>query len=102
MDSHPSGRPSVFECCGVEAPTIKASLNRHVGAIILMVHLTYGGYLCKRCISGIVWRFTSVTLLLGCWGLITLIVTSVVLVNNVVVYLRNLSLPMPKDNRVPA
>jgi len=62
-----------------------------------MFHLTYGGYLCRRCISGIFWRFTSVTLLFGWWGLISLIITPIVLVNNVVMYLRGLSLPVGYD-----
>jgi hypothetical protein len=78
------------ECCGREAPTIRASLNRHIGAIILMFHVSNESYLCKRCIASTFWRFTLVTLLLGWWGFLSMIITPIVLLNNVITYVRSL------------
>lgn len=72
---------------------MKAGLNRHIGAVVLMFHKSYKGYFCKVCIARIFWEYTPITLLFGWWGIFSFFITPVVLINNLVVYLRSLSLP---------
>jgi hypothetical protein len=83
--------PSLGVCdlCRKKKPTVSAGINRHIGAIILMFHKSIRGQFCKECISQVFWKYTLITLLFGWWGVVSLIVTPIVLINNTVVYVRS-------------
>lgn len=82
-------RTGCCKVCGQPRPTISGSLNRHIGAVILMFHAHITGHICKDCIGRIFWQFTPLTLAAGWWGIISFFVTPVVLVNNVAFYVRS-------------
>jgi hypothetical protein len=85
-----SGPPSgVCAHCRKKKPTMSAGLNRHIGAIILMFHKSIRGQLCKECISQVFWDYMLITCFFGWWGLVSLFVTPVVLINNTIVYARS-------------
>jgi hypothetical protein len=85
-----SGPPSgVCVRCRERKPTISAGLNRHIGAIILMFHKSLRGQLCKECISQVFWEYMLITVLFGWWGVISVFLTPVVLINNSIVYARS-------------
>ncbi|MDB6025884.1 MAG: hypothetical protein JWM68_2107 [Verrucomicrobiales bacterium] len=80
---------AVCECCNQRGPTMKVTLNRHIGAVLLMFHRSRSGAFCKPCISKTFWEYTSITALLGWWGMFSCIITPVVLTNNVISYARS-------------
>jgi hypothetical protein len=82
----------VCQCCAMDVPTIKVGLNRHIGAIVFMFHKSLNGHLCKPCIKKLFWEYTPITFFFGWWGIISVIITPVVLINNIIVYLRSLSM----------
>lgn len=75
--------------CGQFKPTISGSLNRHIGAVVLMFHSHITGHMCKDCISRLFWQFTPLTFAAGWWGIISFFVTPLVLVNNIAFYIRS-------------
>jgi hypothetical protein len=97
-EAHAKAKPWGCERCGRDAPTMKVSLNRHVGVIVLMFHRAEGGHFCKKCIEEYFWSFTPITALAGWWGPLSVIVTPIVLANNVYVYLRSRFLHEPEEN----
>jgi hypothetical protein len=82
-------RTGCCKVCGQPRPTISGSLNRHIGAVILMFHAHITGHMCKDCIKRIFWQFTPVTLAGGWWGILSFFITPVVLVNNIAFYVRS-------------
>lgn len=87
--------PNPFVCasCGMDAHTRNVSFNRHVGAVILMFHRSVKGHFCRPCISKIFWSWTPLTFFLGWWGMISFFVTPIVLINNLVTYIRSFGMP---------
>lgn len=79
--------------CGRSAPTKKVELYQNIGALVVRFHKSTKGNLCKSCISQTFWSYSATTFVLGWWGLISLVVTPFMLVNNVVYYIGSLSLP---------
>jgi hypothetical protein len=88
------------EGCGRDVPIRRVALNRHIGAFVVMFHVTYDAFLCKRCISTIFWRYTPVTLLLGWWGILSVIITPLVVLNNLFTYIRSLFMPATYVSKV--
>jgi hypothetical protein len=85
-----SGPPSgACVRCGKRKQTISVGLNRHIGAVILMFHKSLRGQLCKECISQVFWEYMLITVLFGWWGVISVFLTPVVLINNSIVYARS-------------
>jgi len=86
MSRNPTG---CCKICGHAKPTINGTLNRHVGAVILMFHTHITGHMCQDCIRIVFWKFTPLTLAAGWWGIISFFVTPVVLINNTAYYIRS-------------
>ena len=59
------------------------------------------GNLCRPCISECFWRYTLVNLTLGWWGMISMVLTPIFLVNNAIHYIGALRLPAPDPNQLP-
>jgi hypothetical protein len=71
--------------------------------IAVFRYRTLKGTFCKPCIAHYFWEYTLVTLALGWWGLISFVLTPLMLVNNLFYFLRtqlgqpqpNLGVPIP-------
>jgi len=88
--------------CGVEAPTKYAEYHQNIGALVLRFGKSYKGHLCKQCMHKYFWQASLTTLFLGPWGVISLIVSPIFLINNVARYLGALPMPaVPPGARVP-
>ena len=79
-------RPQRCQVCGLEAETRYIVLYQVIGAVVILYHTWVAGQLCKTCIHRHFWSKTTTTLLLGWWGLISLLITPFVLINNVIRY----------------
>ena len=74
-----------MECqsCGERRPTRHVVFYQNIGMVIMRSSKTVDGELCKDCIHQVFWKFTLVTLVFGWWGMISLIVTPLFLINNI-------------------
>jgi len=90
------------QCCGIEAPTQKIAFYQNIGALVMRFSKSVEGNLCKNCIHKNFWKMTGTTLFLGWWGMISLIVTPLFLLNNTFRYLFALPMPpVPPDASFP-
>jgi hypothetical protein len=78
--------------CGLEAPTKDVTLYQNIGMLMLRRSATVKGSLCKPCIDSYFWNYTLVNLTLGWWGLISLVLTPIFIVNNLVQFIGSRSL----------
>jgi hypothetical protein len=79
--------------CGIEAPTRYVEFYQNIGALVMRFHKSIKGNLCKSCLHKRFWEFTLTNLLLGWWGVISLVVTPFFILNNVGRYLICLGMP---------
>ena len=79
--------------CGRSIPTKRVEFYQNIGALVVRFHKSTKGQLCRSCISQVFWPYTATTFILGWWGLISLVVTPFILLNNVLYYLGSLTLP---------
>ena len=94
MIGDPSGTTlSLCKTCGIQAPTRYVEFYENVGLVFARQWVKVDGNLCRRCIGAYFRSYTLTTLFLGWWGLISFIVTPLILVNNVTRYLLSLQLP---------
>jgi hypothetical protein len=75
------------ESCGLEAPTKSVQLHQNIGMLVMRRQQSMSGNLCKACIDSYFWRFTLGNMTLGWWGLISLVMTPIFLVNNLVQFI---------------
>ena len=85
----------VCQNCGREAPTRYVEFYQNIGALVMRFHKSVEGDMCKDCINGYFWPFTGITLVLGWWGLISFLVTPIMLLNNIARYVGSLGLEAP-------
>ena len=74
------------QVCGNMRATALAKFDRNIGMIILRQVRSIQGNMCKTCLSKKFWEFTGLNLLLGPWGVISLIMTPIFLITNTVSY----------------
>jgi hypothetical protein len=92
----------ICQACGVEAPTRYVEFHQNIGALVVRFHKGIKGNLCKRCIHKYFWSYTGTNLTLGWWGYISLIMTPVFTVNNVIRYIGAIGLEStPRDAKPP-
>jgi hypothetical protein len=92
----------ICQACGVEAPTKYVEFYYNIGMLVARMHKHIKGNLCKRCIHKYFWQFTLKDIVLGWWGMISIIVTPIFLINNVARYLAAMGLEAtPADARPP-
>lgn len=92
----------ICQACGIEAPTKKVFFVQHIGAVVMFFHKRIGGMFCRDCMRKYFNEYTLKTLFLGCWGVISVFATPVVLLINIVNRLRAGSLaPVPPGAKVP-
>lgn len=86
---------SLCENCWSEAPTKYVELHQNIGLLVIRLHKSVKGNLCKACIRKYFWQFTTTTFFFGWWGVISFFVTLFILPNNLIRYLSSLGLPEP-------
>jgi hypothetical protein len=89
------------QLCGGEGPTRYVAFHQNIGAVVRRFQKSTKGDLCKRCIHRTFWKYSAVNLFLGWWGLISVIVTPVFLINNIVRYVACLPMPAVASARRP-
>ena len=74
------------QICHNMRQTSDVTLHRNVGMLVARQNITLKGNLCKTCLKSKFWEFQGKGLLLGPWGMISLIVTPIYLITNTVAY----------------
>jgi len=72
--------------CGSMRQTSPVTFHRNIGMLVARQTRSLKGNLCKTCVSKNFWDFTAKNLLLGPWGMISMIVTPIYLITNTVSY----------------
>lgn len=92
----------VCQLCGVECPTKHISFHQNIGALIMRFSKSIDGNLCKPCINKKFWPMTLITLCVGWLGVLSLIMTPFILLNNIIYYIGSLFMPpRPPDAKIP-
>jgi len=87
---------SLCENCLSKSPTKYVELHQNIGMIVMRLHKSVKGNLCRACIRKYFWQFTTTTFFLGWWGGISFFMTLFILPNNLIRYLSSLGLPEPR------
>ena len=79
---------AVGQCqlCRNMRQTARVRYERNIGMLVLRQTRRLEGNLCKTCVTSQFWDFQAKNLLLGPWGMISLILTPVYLIANTVAY----------------
>lgn len=75
------------QVCGSVRYTSPITFHRNVGMLVARKTFRIQGNLCKSCIGQKFWDFTAKNLLLGPWGMISLVVTPIYLITNTISYI---------------
>jgi len=75
------------QLCHQVRVTKPVTFNRNVGMLVLRRLYSVRGEFCKTCIRSKFWEFQGKNLLLGPWGMISLLMTPILLIQNTVTYL---------------
>jgi hypothetical protein len=78
--------PGQCQICRSIRQTAEVTFHRNVGMLVARQNITLKGAMCKTCLKQKYWEFMGKGLLLGPWGLISLIVTPIYLITNTVTY----------------
>jgi hypothetical protein len=73
--------------CNEMRATRNVSFHRNVGMLVVLRTHSVNGNLCRSCIHRKFWEFQGKNLLLGPWGLFSLLLTPILLVQNTGAYL---------------
>jgi hypothetical protein len=83
------GTESACDACQRPALTRHVTFRQNIGALVVRFPKTVQGNLCEACIQSVFISTTLTTLVLGWWGLISMIVTPFILVGNVLERMRS-------------
>lgn len=86
MAANQAGAVGRCQLCGNMRQTALVQFQRNIGMLVLRQTRTIQGYLCKTCVGKTFWKFEGLNLLLGPWGVISLIMTPIYLITNIVAY----------------
>jgi len=81
-----SGAMGRCQVCGNMRQTALVRFQHNIGMIILRQTRTIQGYMCKTCVGKKFWEYTGKNLLLGPWGVVSLILTPIYLIMNISAY----------------
>jgi len=74
------------QLCRNMRQTARVKFERNIGMLILRQTRRLEANLCKTCVTSQFWDFQAKNLLLGPWGMISLVLTPIYLVANTVAY----------------
>ena len=80
------------QLCGSLAPTKNVEFHQNVGMVFARQYSSVKGRLCKKCINREFKKRTLTTLFFGWWGTISLIITPIYLINNVVYFIPSIGM----------
>jgi hypothetical protein len=70
------------QLCGNMRQTTSVKFQRNIGMLVARQTRTLQANMCKTCLKQNFWRFQGLGLLLGPWGMISLVVTPIYLIAN--------------------
>ena len=74
------------QLCGSMRQTSPVEYNRNIGMLFLRQTRKVNARMCKTCVRKNFWDFQVKNLLLGPWGIISLVITPIYLITNTVSY----------------
>jgi len=74
------------QVCGSTRQTAHVKFERNIGMLLLRQTRRLQASLCKTCVGQQYWDFQLKNLLLGPWGMISLVLTPIYLVTNTISY----------------
>lgn len=77
----------ICQACGIEAPCKHTEFHQNIGALVVRFSSSIKGNLCKNCIHKHFWKMTAINATLGWWGTISLFLTPVFILNNIIRYI---------------
>ena len=77
---------SACQMCGNMRQTTAVKFERNIGMLVLRQTRRLQARMCKTCLDKQFWNYQGMNLLLGPWGVISLIMTPIYLVTNTVSY----------------
>jgi hypothetical protein len=89
------------QSCGAIGETKYVELYQNIGVLVMRLHKSIKGRLCKNCIDHYFWEFTGKTIILGWWGVISFIVTPIFLINNLFRYVTSISMNKNTERLIP-
>lgn len=81
------------EICSVYGPVMHASYHQNTGMLVMRRHRQAHGSFCRNCHRRLYARLTGHTALLGWWGMISLVLTPLFILNNTGYFLVSQTLP---------
>ena len=89
MQANPAlNTTAIGQCqlCRGMRQTAPVTFHRNVGMLVARQNIVLKAALCKTCLKSKFWEFQGKGLLLGPWGMISLVVTPIYLITNTVAY----------------
>jgi hypothetical protein len=83
------------QCCRFEVPTRHVEFKQNIGMVATRLTRKVEGELCRTCAGRYFRSYTLTTLFLGWWGVISFILTPVILIGNFLQYRSTRDLPEP-------
>jgi hypothetical protein len=74
------------QICGNMRQTSAVKFHHNIGMVVLRQTRSIQGNMCKTCMRSKYWEYMGKNLLLGPWGVISVIVTPIYMVTNTVTY----------------
>lgn len=74
------------QLCGIIRQTSRVSFARNIGMLVAHREKKITANMCKTCLKKNFWEYTGKNLLFGPWGMISLLLTPIYLVTNIVSY----------------
>jgi len=90
------GNPPLCASCGLQVPTKWVEYQQNIGMIVTRRKARVAGFLCRRCNRAYFKSYTLTTLFLGWWGVVSLIVSPVLIVSNLIQFSKTRSLEAPQ------
>lgn len=80
------------QMCQADVPTKYVHFYQNIGMLVIRTTKNLKGNLCRACIGKVFQQYTLTTFFLGWWGVISLVMTPFILINNLYYYFSSLGL----------
>jgi hypothetical protein len=84
--ANPAGAVGPCQVCGSMRQTSAVRFHHNIGMVVLRQTRSIQGNMCKTCMRTKYWEYMGKNLLLGPWGIISVIITPIYMVTNTVSY----------------
>ena len=88
------------QVCGRQVPTAQVTLNQNIGMLVARQSKTLSGNVCRDCGMRAFKSMTLTTFFLGWWGVISLILTPIFLIGNLVAWGSLRALPSGDESNI--